>query len=137
MYSVQVGTSHGAYKFKGDAKLDFDRLAVITEKLENAGFKNYPIVLHGASSVDPDVIALCNKYGGDIKGAKGIPYDMLRKASSMAVCKINMTAAVREFMAENPDKFDPRGYLGAAREKIQALVENKIKNVLGSENSMN
>ena len=83
--------------------------------------------------------------GGDIKGAKGIPYDMLRKASSMAVCKINMdtdirlamTAAVREFMAENPDKFDPRGYLGAAREKIQALVENKIKNVLGSENSMN
>ena len=102
-------------------------------------------LLHGASSVDPDVIALCNKYGGDIKGAKGIPYDMLRKASSMAVCKINMdtdirlamTAAVREFMAENPDKFDPRGYLGAAREKIQALVENKIKNVLGSENSMN
>ena len=143
--AVAIGTSHGAYKFKGDAKLDFDRLAVITEKLENAGFKNYPIVLHGASSVDPDVIALCNKYGGDIKGAKGIPYDMLRKASSMAVCKINMdtdirlamTAAVREFMAENPDKFDPRGYLGAAREKIQALVENKIKNVLGSENSMN
>lgn len=143
--AVAIGTSHGAYKFKGDAKLDFDRLAVITEKLENAGFKNYPIVLHGASSVDPEVIDLCNKYGGDIKGAKGIPYDMLRKASSMAVCKINMdtdirlamTAAIREFMAENPDKFDPRGYLGAAREKIQTLVENKIKNVLGSENSMN
>lgn len=142
--AVAIGTSHGAYKFKGEAKLDFERLAVITEKLEAAGFKDYPIVLHGASSVDPEVIETCNKFGGQIKGAKGIPYDMLRKAAGMAVCKINMdtdirlamTAGIREFMVENPDKFDPRGYLGVARDKIQALVENKIENVLGSANSM-
>jgi fructose-bisphosphate aldolase class II len=142
--AVAIGTSHGAYKFKGDAKLDFDRLAVITEKLEAAGFKDYPIVLHGASSVDPEVIETCNKYGGQIKGAKGIPYDMLRKAAGMAVCKINMdtdirlamTAGIRKFMAESPEKFDPRGYLGLARDMIQELVKNKIENVLGSKDSM-
>ncbi len=143
--AVAIGTSHGAYKFAGEAKLDFDRLAVITQKLEQAGFKQYPIVLHGASSVDPAVIELCNKYGAQLKGAKGIPNEMLRKAASMAVCKINMdtdirltmTGAIRQAFAENPEKFDPRGYLGAARTMIQELVEAKIKNVLGSENSMN
>ena len=102
--AIAIGTSHGAYKFKGEAKLDFDRLATITEKLEAAGFHNYPIVLHGASSVDQRCVAMCNEYGGNIAGAKGIPAEMLRKASSMAVCKINMdtdlrlamTAAVRK-----------------------------------------
>lgn len=143
--AIAIGTSHGAYKFKGEAKLDFDRLALITEKLEAAGFEKYPIVLHGASSVDPAVIEMCNQYGGAIKGASGIPYDMLRKACGMAVCKINMdtdirlamTAGIRKNLAEKPEAFDPRGYLGVGRDLIQELVENKIKNVLGSENSMN
>ena len=93
--AIAIGTSHGAYKFKGEAKLDFDRLATITEKLEAAGFHNYPIVLHGASSVDQRCVAMCNEYGGNIAGAKGIPAEMLRKASSMAVCKINMDTDLR------------------------------------------
>jgi fructose-bisphosphate aldolase class II len=138
--AIAIGTSHGAYKFKGEAKLDFDRLATITEKLEAAGIHNFPIVLHGASSVDADSVATCNKYGGDIKGAAGVPNEMLRKAASMAVCKINMdtdlrlamTAAIREVFGEHPAEFDPRKYLGAARERIEKLVEDKIKNVLGS-----
>ena len=143
--AIAIGTSHGAYKFKGEAKLDFDRLATITEKLEAAGFHNYPIVLHGASSVDQRCVAMCNEYGGNIAGAKGIPAEMLRKASSMAVCKINMdtdlrlamTAAVRKFFGDEPAAFDPRGYLGAGRALIQELVEDKIKNVIGSTDSMN
>ena len=143
--AIAIGTSHGAYKFKGEAKLDFDRLATITEKLEAAGFHNYPIVLHGASSVDQRCVAMCNEYGGNIAGAKGIPAEMLRKASSMAVCKINMdtdlrlamTAAVRKSFGDEPAAFDPRGYLGAGRALIQELVEDKIKNVIGSTESMN
>lgn len=143
--AIAIGTSHGAYKFKGEAKLDFDRLTTITDKLAAAGFEKYPIVLHGASSVDPAVIELCNKYGAQLKGASGIPVEMLRKASGMAVCKINMdtdirlamTAGIRKAFAEKPDAFDPRGYLGDARNMIQELVEYKIKNVVGSENSMN
>lgn len=142
--AIAIGTSHGAYKFKGEAKLDFDRLATITEKLEANGFKNFPIVLHGASSVDPAVIEMCNKYGGSIKGASGIPIDMLRKASSMAVCKINMdtdirlamTAGIRKTLAEKPDNFDPRSYLSVGRDMIEQLVEYKIENVLGSVDSM-
>lgn len=143
--AIAIGTSHGAYKFKGEAKLDFDRLATITEKLEAAGFHNYPIVLHGASSVDQRCVAMCNEYGGNIAGAKGIPAEMLRKASSMAVCKINMdtdlrlamTAAVRKSFGDEPAAFDPRGYLGAGRALIRELVEDKIKNVIGSTDSMN
>ena len=143
--AIAIGTSHGAYKFKGEAKLDFDRLATITEKLEAAGFHNYPIVLHGASSVDQRCVAMCNEYGGNIAGAKGIPAEMLRKASSMAVCKINMdtdlrlamTAAVRKSFGDEPAAFDPRGSLGAGRALIQELVEDKIKNVIGSTDSMN
>ena len=142
--AIAIGTSHGAYKFKGEAKLDFDRLEVITKKLDEAGFPKYPIVLHGASSVDPAVIELCNKYGGALKGASGIPYDMLRKAASLGVCKINMdtdirlamTAGIRQEFANKPEAFDPRGYLGVARDMIQELVENKIANVLGSKDSM-
>ena len=142
--AIAIGTSHGAYKFKGEAKLDFDRLAKITENLEKAGFKKYPIVLHGASSVDQQSVEICNQFGAQIKGAKGMPAEMLRKASAMAVCKINMdtdlrlgmTASVRKFLAENPENFDPRGYLGEGRTYIQALVEGKIKDVLGSADSM-
>jgi len=142
--AIAIGTSHGAYKFKGEAKLDFERLQTITEKLEAEGFHNYPIVLHGASSVDQNAVAMCNEYGGQIKGAKGIPVEMLRKASSMAVCKINMdtdirlamTAAIRKSLAEKPEGFDPRGYLGDARKDIAAMVESKILNVLGCTDSM-
>jgi len=142
--AIAIGTSHGAYKFKGEAKLDFDRLVSITEKLGAAGINNYPIVLHGASSVDPHSVELCNKFGGKIEGASGMPAEMLRKAASLAVCKINMdtdirlglTAYIRKFLAENPSSFDPRGYLGDARAYVQTLVEGKIKDVLGSAGSM-
>lgn len=142
--AIAIGTSHGAYKFKGEAKLDFDRLQTITEKLEQEGFHNFPIVLHGASSVDSASVEMCNQYGGQIKGAKGIPAEMLRKASSMAVCKINMdtdirlamTAAIRKSLSEKPEAFDPRGYLGEARDYIEAMIERKIKDVIGSTDSM-
>ena len=142
--AIAIGTSHGAYKFKGEAKLDFDRLATITEKLEQEGYHNYPIVLHGASAVDQKSVEMCNAYGGKIDGAKGIPTEMLRKASSMAVCKINMdtdlrlamTAAIRKSLGDKPSAFDPRGYCGAGRDLIQEMVEEKIKNVIGSTDSM-
>lgn len=137
--AIAIGTSHGAFKFKGEAKLRFDILEDIQAKLPN-----FPIVLHGASAVDQNAVETCNKFGGNIAGAKGIPVEMLRKASSMAVCKINMdtdlrlcmTAALRKFMAENPSEFDPRKYLGAGKEAIKAVVTNKIEDVLGSANSL-
>lgn len=142
--AIAIGTSHGAYKFKGEAKLDFDRLSEITKKLDENGFKNFPIVLHGASSVEPKFVAMCNEFGGEIDGAKGVPNEMLRKAASMAVCKINMdtdlrlamTASIRKFLAEDPKQIDPRKYLGSAREAIEGLVQDKIKNVLGSSNTL-
>ncbi|MCT8975855.1 class II fructose-1,6-bisphosphate aldolase [Clostridium sp. CX1] len=139
--AIAIGTSHGAFKFPLDYKpqLRFDILEKIQEKLPG-----FPIVLHGASAVDPEAVETCNKYGGDIAGAKGIPVDMLRKASSMAVCKINMdtdirlamTAAVRKTFGDKPKEFDPRKYLGAARDAIQKVVESKIDEVLGSADSM-
>lgn len=143
--AIAIGTSHGAYKFKGEAKLDFDRLEAITRNLEEAGIHNFPIVLHGASAVDQNYVAMCNENGGDIKGAKGVPAEMLRKASSMAVCKINMdtdlrlamTGTIRKVMGDKPSEFDPRKYLGEARKNIQILVEDKITTVLGCQNSMN
>ncbi len=143
--AIAIGTSHGAYKFKGEPKLDFDRLVQITTNLENAGYKDFPIVLHGASAVDEDAVALCNKYGGEISGAKGIPADMLRKAASLAVCKINMdtdirlcmTAGVRESLKEKPSNIDPRSYLGNGKDLIFNLVDKKITDVLGCANSMN
>ena len=143
--AIAIGTSHGAYKFKGEAKLRFDILKEITDKLEAAGIHNFPIVLHGASAVDPHFVKMCNDFGGNIAGAKGVPQEMLRKASSMAVCKINMdtdirlavTGTIRRVFGEDPKQFDPRKYLGPARDAIQKMVEDKIDNVLGSENSMN
>ncbi|WP_123054791.1 class II fructose-1,6-bisphosphate aldolase [Clostridium sp. JN-1] len=137
--AIAIGTSHGAYKFAGEAKLRFDILEEVQNKLPNL-----PIVLHGASSVDPESVETCNKYGGNIAGAKGIPTEMLRKAASMGVCKINMdtdirlamTASVRKVFGEKPKEFDPRKYLGPARENIQKLVQNKIENVLGSANTL-
>ncbi|HBW13874.1 MAG TPA: fructose-1,6-bisphosphate aldolase, class II [Proteiniclasticum sp.] len=138
--AIAIGTSHGAFKFAGKPDLKFHILEEIQNRLPG-----FPIVLHGASAVSQEHIAMCNEFGGNIKGAQGIPVDMLRKASAMAVCKINMdtdirlamTASIRKAFAEKPDGFDPRGYLGAARKEIQALVEKKIDEVLGSANSMN
>ncbi|AJA47406.1 fructose-bisphosphate aldolase [Clostridium pasteurianum DSM 525 = ATCC 6013] len=137
--AIAIGTSHGAFKFAGEAKLRFDILEEIQGKLPG-----FPIVLHGASAVDPAAVETCNKYGGNIAGAKGIPTDMLRKASSMAVCKINMdtdlrlafTAGIRKVFGDTPKEFDPRKYCGAGREAIQATVEAKITDVLGSENTL-
>jgi fructose-bisphosphate aldolase class II len=132
--AIAIGTSHGAYKFKGEARLRFDILEEISKRLPG-----FPIVLHGASSVMPDLVEKINKYGGNMPGAKGVPEDMLRKAASMAVCKINidsdlrlaMTAGIREQFALNPSEFDPRKYLGPARSMIKDLVKHKLVNVLG------
>jgi fructose-bisphosphate aldolase class II len=132
--AIAIGTSHGAYKFKGEAKLRFDILEEVQKRLPN-----FPIVLHGASSVIPEFVEMINKYGGNMPGAKGVPEDMLRKAASMAVCKINidsdlrlaMTASIRKHFAEHPDHFDPRQYLAPGREAIKGLVKNKLVNVLG------
>ncbi|NLX63442.1 MAG: class II fructose-1,6-bisphosphate aldolase [Clostridiaceae bacterium] len=132
--AIAIGTSHGAYKFTGEPKLRFDILEEIERRLPG-----FPIVLHGASSVIPEYVDTINKYGGNMPGARGVPEDMLRKAASMAVCKINidsdlrlaMTATVRKVFAENPSEFDPRKYLGPAREEIKKLVKHKLINVLG------
>jgi fructose-1,6-bisphosphate aldolase, class II, various bacterial and amitochondriate protist len=139
--AIAIGTSHGAFKFPLDFKpqLRFDILEEIQAKLPG-----FPIVLHGASAVDPEAIATCNEFGGNIAGAKGIPVEMLRKASGMAVCKINMdtdirlamTAAIRKTFGTNPKEFDPRKYCGAGRDAVQKVVEGKIDNVLGSADSM-
>ena len=133
--AVPIGTSHGAYKFKGEAKLDFARLEAISAKLPG-----YPLVLHGASSVPQEFVELCNKYGGQVGGARGVPEDMLRKAAGMGVCKINvdtdirlaLTASIRQFLAEHPEQFDPRSYLTPAREAVKNMVAHKIRNVMGS-----
>ncbi|MDI9514733.1 MAG: class II fructose-1,6-bisphosphate aldolase [Clostridiaceae bacterium] len=132
--AIAIGTSHGAFKFKGEAKLRFDILEEIQKKLPG-----FPIVLHGASSVIPEYVEQINKFGGNMPGAKGVPEEMLRKAASMAVCKINidsdlrlaMTATIRKVFAESPAEFDPRKYLGPAREEIKKLVKHKLINVLG------
>ena len=137
--AIAIGTSHGAFKFKPGQKpqLRFDILQEVMDRLPG-----FPIVLHGASSVMPEYVATVNKFGGHMEDAIGIPEDMLRKASSMAVCKINvdsdlrlaMTAGIRECLAENPGVFDPRKYLGAGRDNITKVVKHKIEDVLGSAN---
>jgi fructose-bisphosphate aldolase class II len=132
--AIAIGTSHGAYKFKGDAKLDFPRLEKITHLMPG-----YPLVLHGSSSVPQEFVEMCNKYGGQVGGAKGVPEDLLRKAGTLGVCKINidtdirlaMTACIRKHFAENPADFDPRAYLKPAREAVKNMVRHKIRNVLG------
>ena len=137
--AIAIGTSHGAYKFAGDAKLDFDRLEEITKLLPN-----YPLVLHGASSVPQEFVEKANKYGGKVGSAKGVPEDFLRKAATYGVCKINidtdirlaMTASIRQFFAEKPEEFDPRGYLKPARDAVKAMVKHKLKDVLGCSNKI-
>ncbi|MFA6704588.1 MAG: class II fructose-bisphosphate aldolase [Bacteroidales bacterium] len=147
--AISIGTSHGANKFKPEQctrdangvllppPLRFD----ILEEIENR-IPGFPIVLHGSSSVPQDQVAKINQYGGAIKDAVGIPEDQLRQAAKSAVCKVNidsdgrlaMTAAVREVLANSPAEFDPRKYLGPARDSLKNLYMHKVKNVLGSDN---
>lgn len=137
--AIAIGTSHGAYKFKPgqNPQLRFDILQEIEKRIPN-----FPIVLHGASSVIPEFVDMINENGGKMPDAIGIPEEMLRKAAKMAVCKINidsdlrlaMTGTIRKYFNENPAHFDPRQYLKPAREAIYNMVSHKIKNVLGSAN---
>ncbi|HDN58893.1 MAG TPA: fructose-bisphosphate aldolase, partial [Candidatus Marinimicrobia bacterium] len=138
--AIAIGTSHGAYKFKvkpGEKPppLRFDILEEIEKRIPG-----FPIVLHGSSSVPQEYVELCNKYGGKLEGAVGVPEDQLRRAAKSAVCKINIdtdgrlvvTAKIRQIFYEQPEVFDPRKYLGPAREALKELIIHKNKNVLGS-----
>ena len=135
--AIAIGTSHGAYKFKGEAKLRFDILKQIKERIPNT-----PIVLHGASTVIPELVNMCNEYGGNIPGAKGVPDEILHEASVSGVSKINvdtdlrlaMTAGIRKVFVEDPSAFDPRKYLTLARELVKQTVAHKMKDVFGSAN---
>ena len=135
--AIAIGTSHGAYKFKGEAKLRFDILKQIKERIPNT-----PIVLHGASTVIPELVNMCNEYGGNIPGAKGVPDEILHEASVSGVSKINvdtdlrlaMTAGIRKVFVEDPSAFDPRKYLTPARELVKQTVAHKMKDVFGSAN---
>jgi fructose-bisphosphate aldolase class II len=135
--AISIGTSHGAFKFKPgqNPEIRLDILAEIEKRIPG-----FPIVLHGASSVPQDIVEEINKYGGKLKDSIGIPEEQLRKAAASAVCKINidsdgrlaMTGAIRKVFAENPGEFDPRKYLGPARDALKNLYKHKIVNVLGS-----
>lgn len=140
--AISIGTSHGAYKFKvkpGESvpPLRFDILAEVSKRLPN-----FPIVLHGSSSVMPKYVDMINQYGGKMDNAVGVPEEQLREAAKSAVCKINIdsdgrlaiTAIIRKFMSENPSDFDPRSYLGAARTELIEVVKYKNINVLGCNN---
>ena len=139
--AIAIGTSHGAYKFKPGQKpqLRFDILEEIQKRLPN-----FPIVLHGASSVPQEYVKLVNQYGGKMPDAIGIPEEMLREAAKMAVCKINidsdlrlgMTASIRKHFVEHPDHFDPRQYLTDGRDAVRETVRHKIRDVLGSSNKI-
>jgi len=135
--AIAIGTSHGAYKFKGEAKLRFDILKEVKSRIPET-----PIVLHGASTVIPKLVDMCNEYGGNIPGAKGVPDEMLHEASLSGVSKINvdtdlrlaMTAAIRKVFVEEPNAFDPRKYLTPARDLIKETVQHKIRDVFGASN---
>ena len=132
--AIAIGTSHGAYKFTGDAELDFPRLEKISGLLPG-----FPLVLHGASSVPQEFVDMCNKYGGKVGGAKGVPENILRKSAGFGICKINvdtdirlaLTACIRKHFMENPEDFDPRAYLKPAREAVKLMVQHKIREVMG------
>jgi fructose-bisphosphate aldolase class II len=127
--AVAIGTSHGAYKFKSEAKLDLERLKMISEKI------SIPLVLHGASSVPQGIVEKANKYGAELTGAKGIPEDQYRKAIPLGIAKINIdtdlrlafTAAVREALTNSPKNFDPRKILGPAREAMKEVAKGKMR----------
>ena len=138
--AISIGTSHGAFKFKVKAgevppPLRFDILEECEKRIPG-----FPIVLHGASSIPQEIVAEINKYGGKMDNAVGVPEEQLRKAAASAVCKINidsdgrlaMTAAVRKVLVEKPNEFDPRNFLGPARDKLKELYKHKIINILGS-----
>ena len=135
--AIAIGTSHGAYKFKGEARLRFDILKEVKERIPNT-----PIVLHGASTVIPELVEMCNKYGGDIPGAKGVPDEILHEASISGVSKINvdtdlrlaLTAGIRKVFVEEPSAFYPRKYLKPARELVKETVAHKMRDVFGSAN---
>ena len=137
--AIAIGTSHGAYKFKGDPYLDYERLKKIHTLIPDT-----PLVLHGASTVLQEFVAKCNQYGGQVAGAQGVPEEMIREAVKYGICKVNidtdlrlaMTAEVRKYIMENPGEFDPRKYLGPAREAIKGMVQHKIKNVLNASGSL-
>lgn len=137
--AIAIGTSHGAYKFKGKPELDFARLEKITNMLPG-----FPLVLHGASTVIPSFVQKCNEFGGALDGAQGVPEDMLLKAGTYGVCKINVdtdirlaiTASIREHFMKNPADFDPRQYLKPARQAVQDMVAHKIRNVMNSSNRL-
>jgi len=137
--AVAIGTSHGAFKFKGTPYLDFDRLDAIHKLIPNT-----PLVLHGASTVIPEFVVECNKFGGNIPGAQGVPEEMILEAVKHGVCKVNidtdirlaMTASIRKYLVEHPEEFDPRKYLGPARDAVQAMVSHKIKDVLNGSNTL-
>ena len=139
--AIAIGTSHGAFKFKPGTKpqLRFDILEEVSRRLPN-----FPIVLHGASSVNQEYVEIINSHGGKLVDAIGVPEEMLRQAARMAVCKINidsdlrlaLTAGIRQHFEEHPDHFDPRQYLTDARNNVRTLVEHKIRNVLGSADTL-
>jgi len=132
--AIAIGTSHGAFKFKGEPNLDFERLKEIGDKL-----KGFPLVLHGASTVIPELVAKCNQYGGNIPGAQGVPEDMIAQAAGMGVQKVNidtdirlaMTSTIRQALNDNPENFDPRKYLKPARQAVKDMVIHKLE-VLGN-----
>lgn len=132
--AIAIGTSHGAFKFKSEPKLRFDILEKVSKMLPQ-----FPIVLHGASSVPQQYVKQIQQYGGNMPGAQGVPEEMLRQAATMAVCKINIdsdlrlavTAAIRKHMADHPTHFDPRQYLTPARAAVTEIVRHKLVNVLG------
>ena len=137
--AIAIGTSHGAYKFKGEPYLDFERLKEIHSLIPET-----PLVLHGASTVLREFVDRCNEYGGQIPGAQGVPEEMIREATKYGICKVNidtdlrlaMTAEIRRFMVESPSEFDHRKYLGPARDAIQRMVQHKIRDVLNASNTL-
>ena len=137
--AVAIGNSHGAYKFKGDQHLNLDRLKAIKKALSDAGLGDYPLVLHGASSVPKDLVQEINKYGGKLgEDTAGVPEADIEIARRIGCTKVNidtdlrlaMTAAIRKALWETPKEFDPRKYLGPARSNVKELVRHKVRNVL-------
>ena len=133
--AIAIGTSHGAYKFKGEPYLDFERLKTIHKLLPET-----PLVLHGASSVLQEFVSKCNQYGGQVGGAQGVPEDMIHEAVKYGICKVNvdtdlrlaMTAEIRKYLTEHPEEFDPRKYMNPARDAIKSMVQHKLKDMLNA-----